>query len=292
MRIIEPDFQSHLDSGATTLATCWRIERRDGVVIGFTDHDRNLTFGGVDYLAATGAQGAAIDTSADLAVDNSEIEGVFNTDALRAEDLLAGRYDGATIDIYRVNWANPDMHIHLKSGFFGEVEKSGDRFRAEFRGLSQSLDQPVGRLYQRLCDADLGDERCRVDLSNNAFTATAIVTERQSDEGFVAEALSGFEENWFANGLLTWAGGANSGESAHVKTHGGAGAIGLWRPTGAPISVGDQFTIHAGCDKRLETCRAKFANAINFRGFPTMPGNDFVISYPLRSEKNDGGRRR
>ena len=292
MRALDPDLQAHLDSGATTLCTCWRIRRRDGVELGFTDHDRALGFGGLDYLPDTGATGAALSSSADLAVDHTEIEGALAADALSAEDLAAGRYDGAAVEIYRVNWAAPAMRVLLKKGVIGEVRREGHGFRAEMRGLGHHLDQPTGRVYQRLCDVNLGSPECGVDTGAPAFATSGAVTVLRDAQSFAADGFAGFGEGWFAHGLLTWTAGANAGAAAQIKTQSALGAIALWRPAGAPIAPGDQFTATAGCDKRFETCRAKFSNAVNFRGFHLTPGNDFAISYPLRGETNDGGKRR
>lgn len=292
MRAIDPALQAHLDSGATTLCACWRIERRDGFVIGFTDHDRALVFDETEYLPDSGAVGSALASSADLAVDNAEIEGALSADALSAEDLAAGRYDGARIELYRVNWAAPAQRLLVKQGVIGEVRREGARFRAEFRGAAHHLDQTVGRVYQRLCDVNLGSEKCGVDLDAPAHKTAGAVTALRSDDSFIADGFAGFEDGWFAYGVLVWADGANMGARAHIKTQTATGAVSLWTPAGAAISIGDAFVATAGCDKRFGTCRAKFSNAVNFRGFHLMPGNDFAISYPLRSDVNDGGKRR
>lgn len=290
MRALDPAFQAHLDSGATTLATCWRIERRDGVVLGFTDHDRPLSFDGVDYLPQSGAAGAALASTADLAADNSEIAGALDADALSAGDLAGGRYDGARVEIWRVNWAASAMRALMKTGVIGEVTRDGDAFRAELRGLSALMDQPRGRVYQRLCDANLGDARCGVDTEDPAFSTSGAVIAASDAQSFEASGFSGFADGWFAQGLVAWTSGANAGARAHVRTQTAAGAVTLWLPAGAAIAPGDAFTASAGCDKRFATCVAKFANAVNFRGFHLMPGNDFAMSYPLRGERNDGGR--
>ena len=291
MKSLDPDFDAHLKSGATTLATCWRITRRDGLALGFTDHDRTLVFDGTTFAPESGAQGSALASSADLAVDNADIEGALNDDALSASDLAAGRYDGATVEIFRVNWAAPDQRALLKKGVVGEVSRAGNAFKAELRGLSAFLDQPAGRVFQRLCDVNLGSAKCGVDLDDPAFKMTGAVTALRDDQSFIASGFAAFDDNWFAHGLLTWTTGANAGASAHLKSQGAAGDVVLWLPTGAAIAVGDQFEATAGCDKRFATCRDKFANAVNFRGFHLMPGNDFAISYPLRGERNYGGRR-
>lgn len=290
MRALDPDLQDHLDIGATTLATCWRITRKDGQVLGFTDHDRALSFDETTFAPESGASGSAVASSADLAVDNADIEGALSDAALSGVDLAAGRYDGAAVEIYRVNWAAPDQRVLLKKGVIGEITRAGAAFKAELRGLSSALDQPVGRVFQRLCDVNVGSAKCGVDLDDPAFKATGAVTALRDDQSFIASGFDGFNDSWFAHGLLTWDTGANAGAAAHVKTQSASGAIALWLPAGAAVAIGDTFTVTAGCDKRFATCHEKFSNAVNFRGFHLMPGNDFAVSYPLRGEKNDGGK--
>ena len=50
-----------------------------------------------------------------------------------------------------------------------------------------------------------------------------------------------------------------------------------------PPAVGDTFIVTAGCDKRFETCKTRFSNASNFRGFPAMPGNKFLTKVGRKS---------
>ena len=290
MRAIDTALQAHLNTGATTLATCWRITRRDGAVLGFTDHDRALAFDGVVFSPESGATCAAITSTADLAVDNTDLEGALSADALSAADLAAGRYDGAGVEIFRVNWRNAEERLLVKSGVIGDVRRDGNAFRAEFRGLSHALDQTVGRVYQRLCDVNVGSAKCGVDLGDPAFAMTGTVTALRDAQSFIGDGFAGFDDGWFAHGLLTWTSGANAGLTAHIKAQVSTGAVDLWLPAGSGIAIGDGFTATAGCDKRHATCREKFSNVINFRGQPFMPGNDFAVSYPLKGERNDGGK--
>ena len=295
MRNLDPDLKIHLASGATTLATCWRISRRDGAVLGFTDHNRLLAFDGTTFLPDSGAIGSAVTASADLAVDSSDIEGAllegaFNTEALSTIDLAAGRYDGANVEVFRVNWQAPDQRVLLKSGVIGEVRQIGNAFRAELRGRSHELAQSVGRVYQRLCDVNLGSSECGINLNSAQFNTTGTVTALRDETSFSASGFTSFADGWFLLGALTWVTGENAGLSAHIKIQTAGGAIALWLPAGATVQVGDSFTATAGCDKRHATCGEKFSNVINFRGQPFMPGNDFAISYPIRSDKNDGGK--
>lgn len=290
MRALDPDLKAHLQTGVTTLCTCWRVTRRDGAVLGFTEHDRAISFDGTDFLPDTGVSGSALSSSADLAVDNSEIEGALSADMLSADDLAAGLYDDAAVEIFRVNWAAPDQRVLLKKAVIGEVRRAGDAFSAELRGLSHHLDQTSGRIYQRLCDVNLGGAECGVDLDAPAFKTSGAVTALVGEQQFIASGFESFEDSWFAHGLLMWVTGENAGIKAHIKSQAANGAVSLWLPAGAAIQIGDAFTATAGCDKRHATCQQKFSNAINFRGFPFMPGNDFAISYPLRGDANDGGK--
>jgi uncharacterized phage protein (TIGR02218 family) len=298
MRALSAPFAAHLLSGVTTLATCWRIETLDGAVLGFTDHDRALSFGGAVYAPETGAAAGVLQSSADLSVDNTEIAGALSSDALSSEDLLAGRYDGASAEIWRVNWADVSQRALMKRGRLGEIAREGAAFRAEIRGMSAALDRVEGRVYQRGCDAVCGDRRCGADLALPAYRGAGVVAAVLDDQRFLASGLSAFAPGWFAHGALLWTGGANAGAQGAVKAHdksahasGQGDALSLWLPAGRAVAAGDAFTVTAGCDKRSETCAAKFGNLVNFRGFHLMPGDDFAVSYPLRAEKNDGGKR-
>ncbi|MBI1365772.1 MAG: DUF2163 domain-containing protein [Alphaproteobacteria bacterium] len=289
MRALSPEFQSHLDTGATTLCTCWRIARRDGAAFRFTDHDRALVVGGEIYEPDTAGDGAALQSSADLSVDNSQVQGALSSERLSAAELASGRFDGAAVEIWRVNWAAPEQRVLLKRGVIGEVRRDGAAFTAEIRGLSAALDETAGRVYGRLCDAAVGDARCGVDLDDPAFKGAGAIIEALDEQRFAVSGLDAFADDWFVHGRLDWTSGANAGASGHVKAQ-GKGALSLWLPPGFPPAPGDAFEVRAGCDKRFETCREKFSNGVNFRGFHLMPGNDFVLSYPLHSEKNDGGK--
>ena len=291
MRNIDPELKTHLESGTTTLCTCWRLTRRDGFVLGFTDHDRALDFDGTVFSPETGATGSALSSSADLSVDNAELEGALTDDLLAASDLAAGRYDGARVEIFKVNWAAPDQRVLVKVASIGEVTASGHGYRAELRGITHQLDQTIGRVYQRLCDVNMGSAPCGVNLDDPAFKTAGTVTAIRDDQSFIGSGFETFEADWFSHGLLTWTSGANMGVSSHIKVQGAGGSIALWLPAGSAVDIGDHYTATAGCDKRIETCRDKYSNVKNFRGFHLMPGNDFAVSYPLRSEDNDGGQR-
>lgn len=265
---------THIALEATTLATCWKITRRDGVTKAFTDHDRDLVVSGTTYVAAAGYSASAIESSADFAADNLEAEVVFSDAGITESDLIAGLYDFAAVEILLVNWSSPaDGGMILRRGTLGEVTLKNGRASAELRGLLQQLQQTVGRIYGRRCDADLGDARCGVTLASFTVTGTvsSVTTAR---EVFVVSTPPSRAE-----GKLTWTSGANNGLSMEVRALSGS-TITLALPMPYDIAAGDAYSVYAGCDKNLSTCKTVFDNVVNFRGYPHIPGQDRILSYP------------
>lgn len=294
MKAISTDLQAHLNTGTTTLCWCWQLARVDGVVQGFTDHDADVVFGGVTYAAASGFTASEVQSSLGLAVDNLTVTGALSSSDLNEDDLAAGLYDDAAIAIYRVNWADTSQRALMRKGTLGEVQRGKKAFQAELRGLAQSLNVPVGRAYNYACDADLGDGRCGVDLTNSAYHGSGTVSAATDGRRFTASGIGGFASGWFSGGKITWMSGANSGRSMEVKRHGLVGStasLELWQAMSEDVAGGDTFTITAGCDKQFTTCKTKFSNAANCRCFPYMPGNDTITSYPSTGQAMTGGSR-
>jgi len=279
MKPTTPALAAHLAGEVTTLATCWRLERADGWVRGFTDHDRELVVDGLTYVASTGFLPSAIKTASDLSVDNLDVDGFLDDAALKAEDLIAGLFDGARIEVFIVNWADLGQgRLLLRKGFLGEIKRADQRFSAEIRGLSNRLQQTAGKLYSRLCRVDLGSSECGVALGPRTDTYAVTQVIAADTVRIVTARATGF----FTFGKATFTTGANAGAVNEVLLHDGQ-TIRLFVPMPRPIVVGDQIVLVAGCDKTPETCNAKFANILNFRGEPHIPGNDKVFSYPVRA---------
>ncbi|MFZ1991997.1 MAG: DUF2163 domain-containing protein [Alphaproteobacteria bacterium] len=295
MKTLSTSLAAHLASGATTLCRCWRIERRDRAIQGFTDHDRDLVIDSVTYRAATGLSASRADSALGLSVDDMSVIGVLSDDSLDENALSQGLYDEASVTLMLVNWQDVSQRTILKACLVGEVTRSEKSFTAELRGLSAKLDQPQGRRYMFGCDADLGDARCGFDLANPLFNGTgAVASVIEEARVFVASGLGAFTGEWFTRGKLSWTSGANDGFAVEIKRHSlaaGVHQIEAWLPAPQPIAIGDAFAVTAGCDKQFATCQSKFNNAARFRGFPYMPGNDFAISYPGATDVMDGGSR-
>ncbi|HEY4264705.1 MAG TPA: DUF2163 domain-containing protein, partial [Micropepsaceae bacterium] len=222
------------------------------------------------------------------------VTGALSSDALGEAALDAGLYDDAEVEIWRVNWATTSQRVLMRKGSLGQVKRGKLGFEAEIRGLAQALNQPMGRAFGYSCDADLGDARCTVDLTEAALHSSGVVIAATDARRFTVSGLSAFASGWFSGGKLLWTDGANAGRAMEVKRHAisaSSVSIELWQAMSETLMAGDAFTVTAGCDKQFATCKAKFVNQINFRGFPYMPGNDVVLSYPSRGDALDGKSR-
>ena len=292
MKTLDPALQAHLQTGTTTLCYCWRLTLQSGQRLGFTDHDVAVLFDGTSFEAQAGFTASEIESSLGLSVDNLEASGALSSAQLSDARLRAGDFDGAQIEVWKVNWQDPSQRVLERKGHLGEVTYGQGNFKAEVRGLAHLLNQKRGRLYHFGCDAVLGDARCSVNL--NTFTAAGIITTVR-DNSFDVSGLGSFADDWFTRGLLTFQSAANLGRKLEVKRHrsfAAAARIDLWATPKFTIAPGEQVGLSAGCDKQLTTCTSKFANAINFRGFPHMPGNDFVAAAASASDPNNNGLKR
>jgi uncharacterized phage protein (TIGR02218 family) len=290
MRTLPPGLQAHLDTGTTTLCHCWRLRLSGGETLGFTDHDENISFDGTVFEAAAGFTGSEIESSLGFAVDNLEARGALQSAKLDEARLKAGDFDHAEAEVWRVNWQDISQRVLLRMGHIGEVTTGASAFEAELRGLSHELAQTNARIYQYGCDAELGDARCSVNFLNPAFSEQGTVQSANGAELVLAGV--GFADDWATRGVIRFDG---VGKSLAVKRHrlaGGVTRLSLWATPPFAVNAGDAVTLFAGCDKQFGTCRAKFNNAVNFRGFPHMPGTDFVMSFASEGDaRNSGGKR-
>jgi uncharacterized phage protein (TIGR02218 family) len=264
---------SWLDGPLTTLALCWRIERRDGVTIGLTAHDRDLAADGLVYRAAPGMVPSAIARSAGLDADGMDVTGALTSAAISEADLLAGRWDGARVAVFACDWTDPAARVALGEGMIGAVETRGGMLTAELRGSAAALARPVVEATSPECRAMLGDKRCRVAMAGRR--RFAVVTAVAGSVLTLDTALG--DDDRYGGGRLRWFGGSNSGLEDGILQAAEA-SVTLRRPP--RFAAGGRVELIEGCDKRLETCAERFGNVPNFRGEPYLPGIDLLTRYP------------
>ncbi len=295
MSTIDDGLQKHLDTVHTTVCHCWALTRRDGTELGFTDHDGTLEFKGITFRANTGLSALALQQTTGLSVDNTEAVGALSDAVITEADIEAGRYDGAAIRAWLVNWQDVKDRQIVFRGTLGELRRAGGAFEAELRGLTDRLNQPLGRVYQKPCSAVLGDAVCRFNLKTPGYFAEKVVKTVEERRIFRFPNFGEFEEGWFQFGTLKVKSGAAKDLAGIIKRDrfiDGERVIELWHPFRASLAPGDDLLIEAGCDKRAATCRLKFFNFVNFQGFPDIPGDDWTFTDPRRATRLDGGSRR
>lgn len=217
MRKLEGALATRVEQGAARLCHVWMVVPRDGERLGFTDHDRDLEFEGVVCRAASGWTAGAGDMASGMEPSGFSASGGLDDAVLTEADILAGRFDAARVELWRVDWADVTARVRLWVGRLRRLRREGARFVADLEGPMAQLDRVVGRTYGSDCDAVLGDARC----------------------GLAESEIAG-------------------------------------RP----------------CDRTWRCCSRVFENGLNFRGFPDVPGDDFILARPVGGVRHDGGSRR
>ena len=291
MKLLFPAFQGHLDGEATTLCNCWAILRRDGVRLGFTDHDQPVTFDEITCEPGSGFEASQIEDTAGLAPNNHDILGALQSHRLSQADIESRKYDGARIRHYVVNWSSPEENTLIQTYLFGEIASEDGVFRAELKSLVAQLDETRLRRFEKQCNADLGDSACGVDLIGS-HTHAAIVTRTIAPDIIEITGVEALADNWFSAGRIILGSGTQDEQAleiaSHKKNSAGKDVLTLWAMPFRQIEPGDGVVVRPGCDKLITTCQNKFANAENFRGFPFMPGPEFATSYASNSTRMDG----
>jgi uncharacterized phage protein (TIGR02218 family) len=285
MRPLTPQVSAWSSAAVQRRCTVWRFTRKDGLTLGFTDHDRPLQAVGVECQPARALEAGEIELTADLSPDVASLRGAIDSEALAEADLAAGLWDGALVEIFAVDWDQPSIAVSLFTGRLGEVSRSDQVFEAELRGLQAPLAAASGRTLAQRCDAQLGDARCKAPLAPHTVSAeiVAVLDERTIS----VSGLSAKPTGWADHGVIAF----SSGVVRSISRHRAPGVLVLDDAVPPGLAAGQTTQVTAGCDKTAAMCRGRFQNLLNFQGFPHMPGNDALSAGPHAGEPRDGGSR-
>lgn len=292
-RTIPASILASAASGSTTLARCWQVTRTDSTVYRWTEHDRSLTVDGDTYSPSDGVTATDVELSIDGAVSNVTALGALSSSAMTDSDIEAGIWDGASVTALWVDWGDPTKFWIDFVGTLGEIKRGEIGFEAEVFGAGELAVTPRGRSFGRLCDAVLGDSRCGKDVTTSTFRGVGTVVEAKTRTLVTVSGVGSFATGWFSLGEALWLTGANAGRSHEVRLFvtGTTAKLQLWTAPRVTPSVGDTIRLTAGCDKSFATCKARFDNAVNFRGFPHMRGDSAVLQTADGREPKDGSGR-
>lgn len=271
---------AHLKIDSATTCYVWRIECRDGRSFRFTDHDEELELNGELYQPTDGFSPAGIERSIGLSIDNSQALGAISLSGIDSVEFERGVFDYASFQLWLVNWRNVNENSLRFAGFLGKVNYSEGNFTCELQSQSSLLNQTKGRIYQNNCDASFGDLRCGIDLSDPRYFGTGVCIGSSDNGVILLLGLSEYSAGWFEGGKVKYIGSASQEVWGNVRFDKGNGSIReiyLSETHVVQAQVGLEVQVFVGCDRRLQTCESKFANARNFRGFPFIPGDDWVF---------------
>ena len=292
MRTISTSFQTHLESEVQTVALCWKIQRKDGTVYHYTDHDELIVYDGSTYTPIDSGSPSNYRQNAALSPANIDFNMVFGT-GNQAVTLRYGRGCSTTPRCGRSRLIGPirpppAVLSNWPTGVLGEVEIKDNQARIELRSLTQLLSVPIGRIYTPECNASLGDARCTVATSSTSYTKTGTVSAITDNRIFtVSGDAAGQDDNFFNYGKITFASGDNSGITIQIEDYTTLNVVTLYESAPYTLSTGVTFSAVAGCDRRFETCKTRFDNKDNFRGFPHIPGMDKALTVPNNQKWGD-----
>lgn len=265
---------------ATTIATCFRLELKDGRILGFTTCSDDVIFQeepNLTYLTASASKTAFSATNS-MAVDNMDATILIESDEITKTDLEKGVYDDAKLRVFRFNYQLKPFSYNdidkIVEGTVGEVTRNKGTYTTEFRSKTQYLQNSVIETVTPTCRANLGDERCRKDLTN--FIFDGVITSVTDFTTITIDVLK--EDHYFAYGNLFFTSGLSASDDGHEVKDNIGNTITLQLPSEYTFAVGDTIRIRAGCDKLKTTCINKFNNVLNFRGFSFVPGLDSLTS--------------
>ncbi len=293
MRSVPPALDAKWRAGVTTLARGWRLTRQDGLMLAATEHDRDLQTADTLFKAAFSLSESPVEAELSLSPGHAALSGALSLAGMDADDIKLGLWDQARVEAYLIDWQDPTLSLKLWSGFVQTIVCHGSNFELNIQTLEPAMNQMVGRLYARTCDASLGDRRCGVNLNAPAYQATATIMAVQSDRALTVSLVQGFDLDAFGAGMLRVTSGRARGLSRpiqQVELIGSQLAVKLAHPMPLLPTPGDQLVLSLGCDKQFETCRTRFDNALNFRGVPTLPGEAAMVTGPSPAG-NIGGKR-
>lgn len=272
---------THMQQPVTTMAGCWKLQRSDGTVLAFTDHDKDLVIDLITYKASSGFARTATRQTAGLNPDNLEIVGILADDAITEADLVAGRYRGCEVWYFEVNWSDLTMGKHkLDYGVIGEVTHTRNGFQAEFFGLVELLSNTVGRKYSRICSHTLGDANCGIELRPATWQASTAVVLL---EACLASSYDGVRQ------VCTTAGTTGASEPTWSTTPGGTTSDGTAEWTCYPAYVlQGSVTATADTQSFVDITRVEADGYLNYGRLLWTGGLNSGIDRVVKESAADG----
>jgi len=277
MRTISTELKTHLSQQVLTIAKCWKLTLSDSSVMGFTDHDKDIVYESQTYNSLIGFENDSISSKSDTDYDRTNAISILNSNYITEDDIIAGKYDHAEVEIFVVNYENLTMgRVLLFKGYLSNIRCENGKFYADLKGLESELERTIGYTFSPLCREEFCGAKCGLTASTYTFSGT--VSSKTDNAQFYCDTsvIKTKAQNYFDYGIITFTSGNNNGQSTEVKQF-SSGNFVLAMEMPYDIAVNDTFDVIAGCNKKFSTCYNSFNNAVNFRGEPHLPGMEFML---------------
>lgn len=290
MRNLDAGFIARLQSSSTSLCRAWTFLRTDGFELNLIEHDEDVVFNTRNFIKLHSIDTGQIENLFALNQDSASFEGGFGAGGFSLNDINAGLWENAKATLYVVDWQSPQYFVQIWQGQINAIKYDNYSFEIDLIGLEAALNQTIGRSFSRLCDANLGDAKCSVNLNSITNKISTIINGNIDFYGFEVASFASSNESQFLNGKISFKSGALSGQSYEIKEiiHNSNVQFKFRNQLKALPQIGDAIDIFIGCDKSFETCKSVFNNRANFRGCPHLPGESIVFATP-NATANDGG---
>jgi uncharacterized phage protein (TIGR02218 family) len=286
MKTLDSTFANSLTNSSLTLAWCWLITRIDGLMLGFTSLDVPIAIDNVTYRPFTGFDAGAAQISEGVEkLDSQTLTGILDVSGISKADLQSGIYERAEVRRFLIDYSNlpsslnltPPKHLELPRGYLAETKRNNLGYELKVKDDLSLLDNQIGQTTSMTCRANLGDDKCRKNLTafTHAVTITAITDNR------IFSISGGKPDGYFDKGRIKFTSGLNNGIHRDVGFY-AQNKIILYQPLPFPVAVGDALTAVAGCLKTELACITKFQNFANFVGEPDVPTTDLAVNTPSR----------
>lgn len=262
-----------MPSEVTTAAFNWILQRPDGVGFATTSHDRRQLLGSMTLDADMDLRPSELLVTDQMYGSHLGLDGGLSSPALTADDLVAGRWNGSTVQLLASDWMQDGEAIPLCDGELGRVAVDGGKLSMSVDILPAATRRPPCIQTSPECRAVLGDRQCRIDMRKRSMRVHVLAADGET----LTIDVEGGER--FAMGRLRWISGANCGLEQIILSTSGSTLI----LQSSPVHMarqGDRAILREGCDGRRTTCSDRFQNILNFRGEPDLPGSEILLRFP------------
>ncbi|MDD2870299.1 DUF2163 domain-containing protein [Neomegalonema sp.] len=259
----------------TSCCLTWVVERRDGLRLGFTNHDEPVTVAGVICEPRGGFDASSMEQRIGGGVDSADVSGFLSSDRISESDLLDGLYDGARITVREVDWSAGAVIRRWPAYVVADMVTTGPVIKLELElEAALALNRPQGRTCAGTCDHDFGDGGCGLAMGPLQQAATVVATDGRT--WVEISGLSAPPKGQWLGGLIRLA-----GVDYEIARHEG-GRLTVYGPMSG-AEIGTEIILTPGCSKLWDMCRA-FGNSARFGGFPHVPGPDAAYRVARRGD--------